>query len=277
MLNESDAHRIRLAWLAVAAGGLLAALSLLYEGRGKPLPPGIAARVGEQGIARDQWQRAVQSVEFDRGRMLGTDERRAVLDRLIDEELLFQHVIDSGLVRDDPGLRKTLIAALIDATTAGSAIDEDAARALFDRDPGYFAAQPRLQVAAARRVEPEAGIDEAALQAALASDEPLPPGFERVVLPQMPIPLTQLAQRLGGSAANALHRAVVGELTGPIAQGDGVLFVVLRARFADAVRYEEVAQAVRTEWQRREAEAALAALLDELRTDASIRYADDAR
>ncbi|WP_281784729.1 SurA N-terminal domain-containing protein [Sinimarinibacterium flocculans] len=281
MLNETDAGRIRLAWLAVAAGGLLAALSLLYEGRGKPLPAGAAAVVGDQAIGRDQWQRAVQAVEGDRARALDGEERRAVLDRLIDEELLFQHALDSGLVRDDPGLRKTLVAALIDATTAGGAVDEDAARALFARDPAYFAAQPRLAVVAVRTNDAASRDDATAvrevLQDALREGRPLPAGFEPVALPEEPLPLPQIAQRLGGAAASALHRAAAGELLGPFAQGRGALYVLLRQRYADTVRYEDVADAVRSEWQRREAEKALEVLLTELRRDAAIRYASDAR
>lgn len=285
MLNETDAGRIRLAWLAVATGGLLAALSLLYEGRGKPLPAGAAAVVGDQAIGRDQWQRAVQAVEGDRARALDAGERRAVLDRLIDEELLFQHALDSGLVRDDPGLRKTLVAALIDATTAGGAVDEDAARALFARDPAYFAAQPRLAVVAVRTDDAASQDDATAarkglrevLQDALREGRPLPAGFEPVVLPEEPLPLPQIAQRLGGAAAGALHRATAGELLGPFVQGRGALYVLLRQRYADTVRYEDVADAVRSEWQRREAEKALEVLLTELRRDAAIRYASDAR
>jgi hypothetical protein len=277
MLNESDPRRSGLAWLAVVAGGLLAALSLLYEGRGKPPPAGSAATVGDHAIDRAQWQRAVQAVENDRGRALDPAERRAVLDRLIDEELLFQHALDSGLVRDDPGLRKTLVAALIDATTAGGAVDEAAARALFERDPGYFAAQPRLQVAVARRAPEAAPVDAEILRAALRDDTTLPEGYERIPLPEAPLPLPQLAQRLGGSAATALHRAEVGALIGPLDYGEASLFLLLRARYADAVRYEDVAEAVRSEWQRRAAEAALEELLTELRRDAALRYADDAR
>jgi hypothetical protein len=277
MLNESESRRTRLAWFAVAAGGLLAALSLLYEGRGKSMPAGSVALVGDQAIARDQWQRAVQSVESDRGRALDAAERRAVLERLVDEELLFQHALDSGLARDDPGLRKTLIAALIDATTAGGTADEADMRALFERDPGYFAAQPRLQVVAVRLAADAQLSDTEALRDALRHDAALPDGVERIALPAEALPLPQLAQRLGGSAATALLRAEVGELIGPLAYGQASLFLLLRARYADAVRYEEVVDAVRSEWQRRAAETALTALLAELRRDASLRYADDAR
>ncbi|MES0872754.1 hypothetical protein [Sinimarinibacterium thermocellulolyticum] len=276
-MNESHSGRIKIAWLAIVGGGLLAALSLLYESRGKPLPAGVVATVGNHAILRAQWQRAVQSVENDRGRALDRDERRAVLDRLIDEELLFQHALGSGLVRDDPGLRKTVIAALIDATTAGGAVDERAAQALFARDPGYFAAQPRLQVAALRCTADDLDVDAGALRQALLGDAALPPACARVVLPDEPLPLAQLAQRLGGSAAAALHRAETGALIGPIAQRDAVMYALLRSRYADSVRYEDVAEAVRSEWQRRNAEAALAALLAGLRDGAAIRYADDAR
>ena len=266
----SASSRLALAWASVLLGGLLAAGSLVYEGRPGRLPADAVAVVGSQGIARAQWLRAVQAVEGDLGRALTAPERRAVLDRLIDEELLFQHALASGLARDDPGLRKTLIAALIDASTAGGTVDETAARALFAADPGRFAAQPRLRV---RAVQAPADADRTALLAALREGR-LASGWRRVDLPDQALPLPQLAQRLGGSAAEALRRAAVDELIGPLESSGVSLYLLLRERQADAPAYEDVAEAVRAEWARRAAEQALAELLRRLRGEARIRIGD---
>jgi len=261
----------------VLAGGLLALASLWHEGRSGVLPAGAVARVGDQFIPRTHWLRAVEAVETDRGAALDDAGRRAVLQRLIDEELLYQHAIDSGLARDDPGLRKTLIAGLVDAATAGGSVDEAAARALFERDPRYFAAQARLRVGAVELEAAAAPPSREILMAALRGG-PLAPPLRAVTLPATAVPLPQLAQRLGGSAAQALRSAQIGELIGPIAQGEANrLYLMVLERKTDAPRYEEVAEAVRSEWARREAEAALAALLQDLRRSAAIRIADDAR
>lgn len=275
MLPVPSSRRIQLAWCAVLAGGLLATASLWHEGRAGALPAGAVAAVGGQTIPRAQWLRALEAVETDRGAALDAEGRRAVLQRLIDEELLYQHALDSGLARDDPGLRKTLIAGLVDAATAGGAVDETAARALFERDPTYFSAQLRLRVSA---IELERGAAVPAHEALLAAlrGGALSPRLRRVDLPAAAVSLPQLAQRLGGSAAQALRSARTNQLVGPLMQGERQLYLMVLERQADAPRYEDVAEAVRSEWSRREAEAALARLLEDLRHSAAIRIADDA-
>lgn len=262
--------RATLAWASVLAGGLLAAGSLIWEGRPNRLPDSAVAMVGEQPIGRAQWLQAVASVESDRGRALTAAERRAVLQKLIDEELLLQQALASGMARDEPGLRKTLIAALIDASTVGGTVDEAEARKLFEQDPGRFAAQPRLRVSALRA---PADAESAAVLAALKGGA-LPEGWRSMALPDQLLPMSQLAQLLGGSAATALHRAEVDRLIGPLAGGDAALYLLLRERQADAPAYEDVAEAVRSEWARRNAERALEGLLKRLRDEARIRIAD---
>ncbi|TAJ50604.1 MAG: hypothetical protein EPO48_16100 [Nevskiaceae bacterium] len=271
MYRYSISSRLALAWASVLLGGLLAAGSLLYEGRPGRLPGDAVALVGAQSIGRAQWLRAVQAVEGDLGRPLEASERRAVLDKLIDEELLFQHALDSGLARDEPGLRKTLIAALIDASTAGGQVDEAGARALFAADPGRFAAQPRLTVAA---VQAPGDANRAALLAMLRGKQAAPPGWQAVALPEQALSLSQLAHYLGGGASEALRQAAVDELIGPLQTGTRTQFLLVLARQADAPAYEDVAEAVRAEWARREAERALAALLQRLRRNASLRVSD---
>lgn len=239
------------------------------------MPADAVAMVGTQPIPRAQWLRAVQAVEADRGAALDAAGRRQVLQRLIDEELLFQHALDSGLARNDPGLRKTLVAGLIDAATAGQRVDEIAARALFERDPAYFAAQPRLRVTAARIVGDGVPIDTQRVLDALRdglSESALRP----VALPPVPLPLAQLAQRLGGSVADALHRAEPGSVIGPLpAGGGGPIYALLHERIADAPRYEDVADAVHSEWTRRKAETALEQLLASLRRTTTVTVAND--
>jgi hypothetical protein len=271
MYRYSISSRLALAWVSVLLGGLLAAGSLVYEGRPGRLPADAVALVGDQSIGRAQWLRAVQAVEGDLGRPLEAGERRAVLDKLIDEELLFQHALASGLARDDPGLRKTLIAALIDASTAGGSVDEAAARALYAADPGRFAAQPRLKVAV---VQAPGDADRDRLRAVLRGEQTTPPDWQRVALPEQALSLSQIAHYLGGSAAEALRQAAVEELIGPLQTGQHTQYLLVLARQADAPAYEDVAESVRAEWARREAERALAELLQSLRRTTNLRVSD---
>lgn len=277
MLTSRIPNAATLAWLGLLLGGLLAAATLLADGwRGQGLPAGAVALVDEQPILRSDWLRAVNAVEEARGARLDAAGRAHVLQRLIDEELLYRHALDSGLVRQDPGLRKTVIAGLIDAASGVDRVDEAAALALFEQDPSYFAAQPRLRVA---------GLS-------LAADLPPPPPGEllrqlredavtapaqKLILPTSPLPLPQLAQRLGGRAAEALRTAEVGRLIGPLGDGPQRIYLLVLERQADRPSYEQVAAAVRTEAARRQSEAALDALLQQLRRDTPARIAPDAK
>jgi len=114
----------------------------------------------------------------------------------------------------------------------------------------------------------------ASVVAALRGGEAAAP-LQAIDLPHAPVPVPQLAQRLGGSVVDALRTADTGQVVGPLAGGGrSVLYLMVHERLADAPRYEEVADSVRTEWARRQAEAALSQLLVSLRQSTAVRLAD---
>ena len=145
-------------------------------------------------------------------------------------------------------------------------------KAVFERDPAYFSAQARLRVSALTVPAGAAAPDAAELQSALQGGR-VPETWKAVDLPAQALPLPQIAQRLGGSAAELLRTAERGRVLGPQAAGDAQLYVMLHERLADTPRYEDVADAVRTELARRQAEAALERLLATLRSTTPIRTA----
>jgi hypothetical protein len=265
------------AWLAVIVGGSIAAATLLVDGwRPGKLPVDAVALVGERAIARADWLRAVAAVESDRGRALEPAERERVLQHLIDEELLLQHALDSDFVRDDPGLRKTVIAALVEAGTQGEPPDEAAARALFEQHPDDFsgAARQRVAVLQLRPGATPPAPDQIA--AALRGGDP-PASLRVLELPTGALSPPQLAQRVGGSLAQALTAAPVDHLVGPVIVAGAKSYAMVLERSVERPRYEDVADAVRSELARRQADRALARLLQSLRTDTSIRIAADAQ
>ncbi len=265
------------AWLAVVGGGAIAAAVLLYSGwRPGGLPVNAVAQVGEHAIDRADWLRAVAAVEADRDRALDAGERARVLQHLIDEELLLQHALNSRFVRDDPGLRKTIIAALVEASTQGAEPDEAAARALFEQNPEAFGGAPRLRVTALR-VRPGLTAPSQQQIAVALRGGPTQAALQLLDLPTTLLPLPQLAQRIGGSLAQTLISAPTDAVIGPLQVAGASTYAMVRERSVDRPRYEDVADAVRAEWSHRQADRALAGLLQSLRTDTPIRIAADAR
>ncbi len=265
------------AWLAVVLGGGIAAGVLLVDGwRPGGLPVDAVALVGERPIARADWLRAIAAVESDRHRALEPEERARVLEHLIDEALLLQHALDSDFVRNDPGLRKTVIAALVEAGTQGRPPDEAAARALFERHPEDFAGAARLRVAVLQLNPGQTPPSPDDIGAALRSGVS-PKSMRWLDLPAAPLAPPQLAQRIGGSLAQALIAAPVEQLVGPVTAAGATCYAMVLERRIDRPRYEDVAEAVRSALSRREADAALARLLQSLRTEIPVRVAADAR
>jgi hypothetical protein len=171
-VTRADRRAGRLLALAAAAGiagGALAA-TFARPGRGA-LPAGAIAAVNGVPIRSDDFERALELYAADRRTPLGEADRAHVLGRLIDEELLVQHGLASGLLDSERSLRELVVRAMVDSIAAESASrapGADELRALYDEAARAAAAEgaalPPLEAA---RAELEAIVAERALAAAL--------------------------------------------------------------------------------------------------------------
>ena len=104
-------------------GILLGALSALSDQSNEPyLSATAVASVNHQQIRLAEYQRALGMFASDKRELLTEDDRSLVLQRLIDEELLIQHGITSGLIRTDMAVRS----AALESVLAGLMIEIEA-------------------------------------------------------------------------------------------------------------------------------------------------------
>lgn len=118
---------------------------------GLELPAGaeIVAKVGSGGITAMELARAVASTPPANGQTHSLEERKAILEELITEEVLFQEAARKGLHRD-PKIRRILINLLlrdevysqVDATD----FDDAELRAYFEAHREEFVIQERIQL-----------------------------------------------------------------------------------------------------------------------------------
>ncbi len=105
-------------WLVAGAlAGLLAAgFGILRQAdSGNVLPANALARVNEQIITRDNYDRALARL----GTNNTSDDAGAwVLQRLVDDELLVQRGLELGMARSDSAVRNAIIDSLIASVTA---------------------------------------------------------------------------------------------------------------------------------------------------------------
>jgi parvulin-like peptidyl-prolyl isomerase len=233
----------------------------------------------------------VAALASDRRAPLDEADRRRVLDRLIEEELLVQHAVELGLVRSDRRVRADLVTAVLGALNAASDAyepDDEEVAAFFTENREYFARPARLRVHVVRVATP-AGSDRVAQRAraeqAVArlrggepaqavrealGDEPVAP------LPDALLPPAKLREYLGPSALEAALVLAPGEVSEPVATPQGYLVLRLVERTERAApTLAEVEPQVRAEMRRRSGDRALRQRLDELRADAAVAVAPD--
>src|SRR5262245_15920688 len=277
-------------WLALGAtaGIGCAALGLLLSGeRGRTLPANAAASVNGAVIRFEEYDRAVAAFAYDRRDPIGPAERRHVLDRMLDEELLVQRGLELGLARSDRRVRGDIVSAMIELVVSQADDIEPSdgeVRAFYEENRDYFARTDRLLVqqvfvrAAPLRSEEEARAraDQAARR--LRTGEP----FDRVrealgdaevaPVPRDLLPIAKLREYLGPTAAHAAEALDVGGTSDPQRSGTGYHVLVLLDRSPGAEPpLAAVQEQVRAELRRRASERALRSYLDDLRASADVR------
>ena len=144
MTNEK-ANR-RALWLLTVGGAvgiLLGVAAALYERdpNARALPDGAIALVNGRPIKEEDYARAVALVESDKRTDITDEDRAHVLDRLIEEELLIQHGIETGLVDSNRSVRKAITQAMLTsivAESASAAPSEDDLRAFYAKNASLF-------------------------------------------------------------------------------------------------------------------------------------------
>jgi len=266
-------------------GAGLAAAGLTASADGDGLPAGVVARVNGEPIRSEDYTRLVQALANDKRDPVTEDDRRRMLNLLIDEELLVQRGLSLGLARHDRRVRGDLISAVVDGIVSDAGerpAGDDELRAFFDANRDFFAGPGRMRVRQVfvRTTTPS---DPAALARATRATERLRAGeaFAAVTdelgdrplspLPETALPPAKLRDYLGPTALRAALELDVGAISDPIRSGTGyhVLQVVERLPDSEPV-FEDIRPRVVAEQRRRAGEQGLRAYVDELRANADI-------
>lgn len=116
--NDDNLRTHDTRWLLVgaSAGLIAAAFGILRQAdSGNELPTGALAKVNDQIITRDQYERTVARMAGERA--TGGDDAW-VLQRLVEDELLVQRGLELGMAQSDTAVRTAIINSLIASVTA---------------------------------------------------------------------------------------------------------------------------------------------------------------
>ncbi len=113
------------------AGALLALAGLAADTgwSGPVLAPGVVARVNAVEISREEYDRGLSILSRDKRNEVSAADRDLVLQRLIEEELLIQQGLRSGLMDRNARVRKAVTDAVVawvlaDVVSAGATESE---------------------------------------------------------------------------------------------------------------------------------------------------------
>ncbi|GIW40620.1 MAG: hypothetical protein KatS3mg076_1197 [Candidatus Binatia bacterium] len=268
----------------VCIGVGLAAWGLVQD---ETLPADAVAVVNGIPISRGSFERTVEALASDRRDGVDEAERRRVLDRLVEEELVLQRALELDLARRDPRIRAELTQALIrtvveEAETRVPSEDElrrffEAHRELFSSPDRFSVRQVFLRVSSSDE-EPRARERASEAARRLRAGEPFEEvrrdlgSPETVPLPEAPLPPGKLRDYLGPTATRTVLGLRVGEVGGPVRSSMGYHVVQLLARVPSAPpRFEEVRDHVLALYRRKAGERAFRDYLSWLRERARIR------
>jgi hypothetical protein len=148
-----QANRYALMLLAVGGVlgvllGLVSALHGVNRSSVEVLPDDAIALVNGKPIREDEYVNALALLAGDKRGALTDEDRAHVLTRLIEEELLVQHGISSGIVDTDRSVRRAMTQALLDSIIAESASElptEEELRTFYQQHLSLFAMQSPAQ------------------------------------------------------------------------------------------------------------------------------------
>lgn len=291
----SDRRAQWLLALGAAIGLATAAGSLLLEGQARvgELSNENVASVNGVPIRTNHFLRAVEGLASDRREPLSEDDRRHVLDRLIEEELLVQHALDLGLAQRDRRARSYLVSSVLDsivAETAGYDPEPGEVEAFYEENADYFARPGRLHVQQIFISLPETADDDdeaAAMARAQSAAERLRDGEDFAELraelgdreiagiPDVPLPPVKLREYIGPSGLRVARTLETGDVSDPFRSPQGV-HVLWMVKKDDVVfpPLAEVEVQVRAEMKRRAGDLALRENLDDLRAQAEVVVAE---
>ncbi|MGI9284817.1 MAG: peptidyl-prolyl cis-trans isomerase, partial [Pseudomonadales bacterium] len=205
-------------------------------------------------------------------------DRRSVTDLLIDEELLLQRAESLGVLKADPGIRKTIAQAAISEIVEeflAQPLDQSLLERFFQRHRAVFE-HPTRVAASALRFESWDAAERASVAAAnggvWAELAAMPEAEPVSHLPGSLLPVHVMRRYLGPGLTNVALSLKPGEISPPVESAGSAYLVRVSALVVPSVpEFSEITPDVRAEYLSRGREAALADKLAELWQAADIQ------
>lgn len=245
----------------LAGIGAAAALSVaVWQGLGAPIyntgAADIAARVNDAEITKADFELAVEAVRRDKRSDISEEDRRRILQTLVNEELLVQRAVDLGLFETDRGVRKAAVDAMLQfaISRADATPSDNDLRKWYEENKNQFLKEDRIRASVVILNSAEAskkftdvvqniGFDAAVQQL---------PGARLLPLPNTLLQPTKMIDYVGPDLFNYMRDLKAGDIAGPYSvEGQRFYFIWLRERlYAAEPKFEDIKETVKAVWTR---------------------------
>jgi parvulin-like peptidyl-prolyl isomerase len=259
---------------------LLAAFGLLESNRFSANDS--AATVNQTVIKQDTYQRLLTALQSDKRSPLTDEDRKLVLDRLVDEELLVQRGVELGFLELNSTVRNTLIQAVTTSVVTGNELTvptESELQLFYQDNAALFTQPPRMHVQQISFTNKDnlaytrAGRAIQNLQSGALFKEVKAEHSDAIIfdIPDLPLPAGKLREYIGPTLLAVASDMRPGDISKPTAVQDKLVIIRLVSRTdAKTPPLHGIRRQVETEYQRKIAESAYADYLRWLRNRADI-------
>jgi parvulin-like peptidyl-prolyl isomerase len=242
---------------------------------------GVVARVNCKAITEQELSLALARLGNNTAN--SPQQRREVLNYMIDQELLVQRGVTIGLLQSDHTVRKAVAMTVIDNIVAGVLAKEPSAeelRTFYDSHQAVFTMPARIHVqhifvADSDPAESRVRAEQAA--AVLRTGENFAEVLQRygneypATLPAALVPVAVVQRQLGPTLAETVLALREGEVSLPIPSATGYHVFRVLAREREQVQpYDTVKAEVKAEFLHRQRDQELQQQLDRLRAQAIV-------
>lgn len=270
--EHQNLRQLLFALLAMAIGMLLAWSQLALR-EPNDLPQGMVAKVGDAMISEADFNRAIAATESARRTALSPPQRAAVLNKLIDEQLLLQYGENLGLVYSDPLVRKPLVQSVLGLVRANvSRPGVEDARQWYRENSALFE-PPALYQVRVYLIADEVLANAAVTQ--LRKPRELSALLQKSQLDYIPrelLPEAKLLDYIGRDGVAELKELKAPVIVGPLPlMGQHAVIDLVARRQPLAPPYADVEEQVINAVIRERGEQALAKLAKQLRAESNVR------
>ena len=288
-MNGQSARGLWLLWAGAGAGLSLAigSLSLSSTSSSGTLPERVVAVVNGVEISKADYDVMLRTIQESGRQALKEDDKRAAVDRLIEDELMIEHGLELGMARGDLTTRHALLSAVFAAERAPGEAGEPSSEGLERfyleirdelRKPGkmrlrqiVIRAKDRLDQVSARaraedaRLRLRAGVPFERVRAELEAEGEKP-------LPDRLLDAPEARSLVGPMTHERVSEHDVGQVSDVIG-GDRTLRVVqlIERGPEETPTLQEAREAVLVRYRQKSGDEAFARKIGALRTAAKIR------